>query len=335
MKHIMIDIETAALTTNAAILSIGVAAFQPMAQDKIIAFHNTHAHFRVGRSSKWNVTLDSNRAQGLITQAPTLQWWDEQSKVAQNALFTPTQIPLATALQNLSRWMGGKEFMEDYLVWAGPSNFDLPILENAFRACGIEVPWHHRNTRCFVTLRDLTTMAGLLDTIGDPHRGTVHDAIWDAKYQAECAGRYMEKLAELEVVYDKLTNMKPGEAYAPFRMSSFGKGKDFHGLKPGDEFHIGKPGEWEAKGKVTIPEPNFVKVLEKYTDPKQGKDIVKGTADCDINPLRDERIVKEWQQEKIKEDEKIMEGYDLSDADDVQRALDDGFYIPESKHESR
>ena len=332
MKHIMIDIETAALTTNAAILSIGVAAFQPMALDKIVRFHNTPLHYRVGRNIKWNVTLDSNRAQGLITQAPTLKWWDEQSKKAQDALFTPTQIPLPTALQNLSRWRGGKDFMADYLIWAGPSNFDLPILENAFRACGVEVPWHHRNTRCFVTLRDLATMTGLLDTIGDPERGTVHDAQWDARYQAECAGRYMERLAELEVVYDKLTNMKRGEAYAPFAMSSFGKGKDF------------KP--------VTIPEPKFVKVLAKYADPKQGEDRIYKN----IKPGQEFHIgkpgewevqstVKEWQQEKIKEDNKLlakgtadcdinplrMEGYDLSDADDVQRAMDDGFYIPESK----
>lgn len=192
MKNYMLDIETAALTANAAILSIGAVAFAPLESPE--GTHYGEIHYRVGRHFKSNISLDSNRAEGLIIQAKTLKWWDSQSKEAQNGLFFPKQVALREALQTFKRWLGDEKFMKDTLVWAAPSNFDFPILETAFNACGIGVPWHYRNTRCASTLKFTAKLVGVIDSIGEPIEGVEHDSLCDARYQAECAARYMEKL---------------------------------------------------------------------------------------------------------------------------------------------
>ena len=54
------------------------------------------------------------------------------------------------------------------------------ILGNAFRACGIPVPWNFYDERCYRTLKSLFPQLKAADT-----RGTKHNALEDARYQAE------------------------------------------------------------------------------------------------------------------------------------------------------
>lgn len=134
MRNVMIDIETLGVRSSSVILSIGAIPFDNEA---------------VGAGFYRRVDIQSCLDAGLTVDASTIEWWMTQSNEAR-AAFDEKGIPLRAALSQLSEIFDGPE-----LVWANGVNFDLPILENAYRACGLEAPWKFYNTRDYRTVKNM------------------------------------------------------------------------------------------------------------------------------------------------------------------------------------
>jgi hypothetical protein len=132
MKHIMVDLETAGTGPTAAILQIGAVEFE-LYGDRI----EDGAFFQ-------NVSLMSGILAGCTIDEATLEWWSKQGVQAQDSLHEGPMVTLPNALLSFDWWLKGREFEG---IWSHGACFDIPILEHAYRCCGIPLPWDFRKVR--------------------------------------------------------------------------------------------------------------------------------------------------------------------------------------------
>ncbi len=166
----MIDIETLGLEPGCAILSIGAVKFD---QD------------RAGEEFYSSVSLESCQEYGLKVDAGTLEWWLGRDEAVQGVLSGGEDLD--TVLEEFAG------FVEDAdEVWANAPSFDCEILEHAFEAVGIEVPWEFYEERCYRTLKNLP---GAVEVLNE---GDEHHALDDARHQAERARLTISKYTERE-----------------------------------------------------------------------------------------------------------------------------------------
>ena len=162
MNNVMIDIETLGTMTNSVILSIGAVQF---GEDGLgDEFYST-------------INIDSCLERGLVVEGRTILWWMGQDDAARAALGQ-NELSLAAALQGLTNAFD----WNNTLVWCNGLNFDLPILDTAYRACGTQAPWAYYNGRDYRTIkseldRDVFKSLEVKPTVA-------HDALEDAKAQA-------------------------------------------------------------------------------------------------------------------------------------------------------
>jgi hypothetical protein len=164
LTDIMIDLETLATSTDAAILTIGAVKFDPfgleLKEPQMESFY-------------CKIDQDSCDKHGLVTNDDTIAWWANQSKEAQDAAFDPTdRISLEDAFQQLYKFCWGAK-----RVWSNGSCFDIMICEHVFKKVGRAVPWK------FWEIRDVRTA---FDLGINPKRPpvTAHHALEDAWNQA-------------------------------------------------------------------------------------------------------------------------------------------------------
>jgi hypothetical protein len=161
---IMIDLETLATSTDAAILTIGAVKFDPFGSEiKEPAMDSFYC----------KVDLDSCDRIGLVTNDDTIAWWANQSKEAQEAAFDPTdRLQIEDAFAQLYKFCWGAK-----RVWSNGSCFDIMICEHVFKKVGRAVPWK------FWEIRDVRTA---FDLGINPQRPpvTAHHALEDAYNQA-------------------------------------------------------------------------------------------------------------------------------------------------------
>jgi hypothetical protein len=165
--HFSIDLETLGTRYNAAILSIGVQQFDI-------------GTGKLGETFYREIDLDSAIKAGKVTGS-TLAWWALQGDVAKRVFGDKNKSPLSVALDDLRTWMLKKATKPK--VWGNGSSFDISILEHAYDngAVGLKEPWFYTN------IRDMRTIMDYLQAEMKPKReGTHHNALDDAKYQAQC-----------------------------------------------------------------------------------------------------------------------------------------------------
>jgi DNA polymerase III epsilon subunit-like protein len=158
----MIDIETLDTKSSAVILSIGAVEFD---EQRILSEFHRH------------IDIQSCIDKGLTVSGSTILWWLEQSEEARTRLQQPAnQLEAVLAeLQQAFNW-DGKE------VWANGSDFDLPILANAYRACGYSnAPWPYYQGRDYRTVRKMFPKSVLNEYTVEPV--CAHDALEDARAQ--------------------------------------------------------------------------------------------------------------------------------------------------------
>lgn len=162
--NIVIDLETASRYRNAAILSIAAQVFDPMA----MANHPDNSPFPPeGKSPSPQfmavVNVASCITAGLHFEMDTVRWWSERSDEAKASILA-TPVLLASALEELSKWL---DLLRSHLdcevrIWCQGTDFDIPILTNAYRVCGLPLPWRHtdvRDARTFI-LEELEMLFG-------------------------------------------------------------------------------------------------------------------------------------------------------------------------------
>jgi hypothetical protein len=170
LVDVMVDIETLGTAPGSAILSIGAVMFGSAG---------------MGEEFYAPISLASCTEAGLTIDPDTVAWWMKQSDAARNAAFRDDALSLAVVLGKFRDW-----FLEQGAEkpWCQGANFDAPLLEAAYRACGMTPPWKYWN------VRDTRTLYDLLGVKVDRARGTHHNALDDARAQAETAVAALQRL---------------------------------------------------------------------------------------------------------------------------------------------
>ena len=152
----MIDLETLGQIPGSAIVSIGCYELE------------------TERTFYEEITLASNFAAKLTICASTIEWWMKQSDEARAVFNSPNRVMLNVALLKLSNWL---QKSGSFQPWGNGANFDLTLLECAYRACKLEIPWKYTSVRCYRTLK------AEFRHIKAVRSGVAHNALDDAKVQ--------------------------------------------------------------------------------------------------------------------------------------------------------
>ena len=159
---LMIDCETLGTKPGAMILSIGAVRFDRFTGEMDREFYRL---LEIG--GPYDGEIDGS----------TVQWWMQQGEQARADVFGKklTRHRLTDALTELTRFCGGAR-----TYWQRGDR-DALWLQSAYERVGLhDTPWK------FWELRDQRTISVELGhLISKPERGTVHNALEDAKAQAQ------------------------------------------------------------------------------------------------------------------------------------------------------
>ncbi len=159
-KHLMVDMETMAVSPKAVVLSLGAVHFNPWGNG-------------YGDSIYFKINLDDQDKLGREIDPNTLDWWAKQDpKIMEEAFSESGRIPLQEAIDKFHKFAWGCS-----AFWSHGATFDLVIIEDLYRQLNRTVPWQYWQ------LRDTRT---LFDLGYDPDMptGSKHDALQDAIRQS-------------------------------------------------------------------------------------------------------------------------------------------------------
>ena len=134
-KQIVVDLETLSIHSNACIVSIGAVLIEDM---------------EITDTFYINVDGRTCKEAGLHIDPDTIKWWGEQSKEAQEA-WQKNPVPLQEAIDKFTLWYG----KESIPIWGYGANFDVVILESAYRALDMNIPWKFWDISCLRTLMNV------------------------------------------------------------------------------------------------------------------------------------------------------------------------------------
>ena len=159
-KHLMVDLETIAVTPNAVVLSLGAVQFNPYGN----GYSETlYMRIDIDDQDKLQREIDPN----------TLDWWAKQDPKVMEEAFNPAdRVPLIEAVDRFHKFAWGCD-----AFWAHGAVFDITILENLYRQVEKPVPWQYWQIRDTRTLFDLGWDP-------DMPKGGLHDALQDAIRQS-------------------------------------------------------------------------------------------------------------------------------------------------------
>lgn len=144
--NIAIDLETASLKSDAAILSIAALPFFPCDFDA----EDGNSVFSEDEGDRFYLIVNNNSciAAGLHVDMDTVRWWSTRSDEAKAEILAPPVL-LASALDQFITWLEAMsvKYEATPILWAQGSDFDFPILRNACAACGLQEPWHRTQMR--------------------------------------------------------------------------------------------------------------------------------------------------------------------------------------------
>ena len=230
--NIVIDLETVSLKSDAAIVSIGATTFIPDAvivSDEPVEFGVFDAVIGTDIPATFEAVVNvmSCITAGLDTDGATCKWWSERSDEAKASVLA-TPVLLSSALEALSDWIGvlrGK--FGAVKIWCQGTDFDIPILTNAYRACGLPLPWKYREVRDarshflesvgrFYEVDD--DIYDLVPDMPDGEEWVKHSALsdarrtaWSVAYANDLTRRYLEGSPE----YRALMELKNAKEVAP------------------------------------------------------------------------------------------------------------------------
>lgn len=173
----MVDIETLSTDSNAVVLTIGAIPF--LSDGTIAVDKDMYFYERVNLSS-YNKYVNNE----FSFNYETLLWWLKQKEEIRNDTFlNGPRYNIEVVMQDFSNYLMiiKAYFKVDKInIWSHGKDFDVVILQNAFKVCKLECPWKFwdtRDTRTIYALAniDLKNIGGFND----------HDAIEDCLKQIE------------------------------------------------------------------------------------------------------------------------------------------------------
>lgn len=154
--HVMVDIETLDVIPSAVILSMGAA---------VITDSLTPMTFYI--------ELDANDQYERTKSQSTIDWWSKQI----DGLMPKGETNIAAGLLKFSTWISS--LRADPIIWCKGTDFDTAILSHAYNQYKLTVPWKYNS------VRDFRTVKKLFPSYNFPANPHAHDALADAKHQAE------------------------------------------------------------------------------------------------------------------------------------------------------
>lgn len=147
MKEVMLDLETLSTRPGGAILVIAAIKFnrterwdgEELDIEKLDTFYK-------------RIKLDSCIDIGLTVESENVKWWNNQDDyIKYEALDHPDRVPLKQALEEFKDWFGNGRT----LIWGNGSSFDCGILGEAYKKCGMTIPWKFWLERDLRTIMDI------------------------------------------------------------------------------------------------------------------------------------------------------------------------------------
>jgi len=160
---VMLDLETLGNKSNSAILSIGAVEFNLETGE-------------TGREFYKVIDLQSCLDAGLKINGSTFYWWMQQSDEARKRICAEGEH-VSTVLGAFNMWM--KDCVEKVKIWGNGARFDIGILEDAYVAVYLPIPWYFRSE---MDVRTLVAFNPLIKA-NYPNSGVEHDPIDDCKFQ--------------------------------------------------------------------------------------------------------------------------------------------------------
>lgn len=171
--HVALDLETASLDSNAAIVQLAAVTEQGT-DDSDWQFNS-------------RISLASNERAGRHISKETMEWWDTQDSELRRTVFGGN-VELADAMAGFEMWARGisGNDLNRVVLWGNGTEFDNVILQNAFEQFATW-PFHYRNAQHLRTLmitvpQDIQERAHNLFMAANPDN-IQHDALHDARYQ--------------------------------------------------------------------------------------------------------------------------------------------------------
>lgn len=159
-KHLMVDLETLAVSPRSVVLSLGAIHFDPYSD-------------WFGESIYFRISIDDQDALNREIDPATIEWWSKQDPEIMNEAFGEDgRLSLSNAIDQFHKFAWGCD-----AFWSHGATFDLVIIEDIYKQLQRSVPWQYWQLRDTRTLFDLGV---------DPEmpKENKHDALQDAIRQA-------------------------------------------------------------------------------------------------------------------------------------------------------
>lgn len=177
--HLMIDLETLGVRSDARIIELGAAVFDINGD---------------GVESAFSIALDVGTQGGSI-DAGTVDFWLKQPDAARMNLAKAKKMKATEALdqfeKDLSPWGQFKG------LWSHGPAFDVAILSSLYNRVGRGVPWGHKTIRDTRTLKFAVEQVGL-KPMEYPTLGTMHTAADDCISQAKWVQGLVKQLRSMD-----------------------------------------------------------------------------------------------------------------------------------------
>jgi len=142
MCHLMIDMETYGVSSNAVFRSIAGVLFNLEGKNKEL--------FNYG------IDLEDSLMHGLVIDQETINFWRNESEKNRKNLMLLPKNPLNEILWSIKNLI--RQEVKDYsliYMWSHGSSFDIVLLENAYKAMGEKAWWKYSKVRDTRTLFDV------------------------------------------------------------------------------------------------------------------------------------------------------------------------------------
>lgn len=154
--HVIIDIETLSLDRHAAITEIAA-----------LGMFGTHA---VGQSFSIKIRPSSyDQLPAFVRDPETIAFHDRENPFALKECEDDGKA-VKEALQALAEYLAHYSHPYELHVWSQGKDFDFPILEHAYKAFDMQIPWNYRNVHCLRDLVFLNPRSRIQPSKGVKHR---------------------------------------------------------------------------------------------------------------------------------------------------------------------
>lgn len=182
---VMLDFETLGTEPNSIVISLGAVMFNRsgILGERLFEFN-----------------LDDQIKNGRKFSSSTLTWFMNQSDSARSVFKDHDfKITIGEFFKQFEEFLQENlkkenETLKDLKPWSNGANFDVAIIEDMYRKHHLEgekaIPWKFWNVVCFRTFKMLTKC----DLLVARPKGSHHNALEDAKHQANCVLAHWKKM---------------------------------------------------------------------------------------------------------------------------------------------